>query len=127
MNIIIFLDMNDTLTYNHIMNCRKDYMDKTMIISEKIQDWATYKYLDYWNHCHNIDRENSYHSVELYMLWNEKTYFVKRAMEKNPFNSEWFFWSDIGCCRNDNDKNKFMSFPNYNKVINYDQNNYNIE
>jgi glycosyl transferase family 25 len=122
MNIIIYLDKDDMNVYDFIIECRKDYLNRTHIIFEKIEEWETYKYIDYWNYCHTIDSENSYHSPELYMLWNEKTFFIKRAMQKNPFNSEWFFWTDIGCCRNDSDSEKFMSYPSYNKVINYSRN-----
>ena len=122
MNIIIFLDKDDIYTYNYIMNCRKHFFNKTYIISQKMEEWNTYKYIDYWNYCHSIDSEKDIHSIELYMLWNEKTYFLKKASKLNPFNSDWFFWTDIGCCRNDNDKDKFMTFPNYNKIINYDKN-----
>ena len=122
MNIIIYIDRDDIKAYNFIIEHRKDFMDKTHIIRERIDEWETYKYLDYWKHCYTIDSEKSYHSLELYMLWNEKTYFIERSMRINPFNSEWFFWTDIGCCRNDSDINKFMSYPNYDKIQKYDMN-----
>jgi hypothetical protein len=40
-----------------------------------------------------------YHSPELYLIWAEKAHFVKRAIEINPFQSNYFLWVDIGCFR----------------------------
>lgn len=42
-----------------------------------------------------------YHTPELCALWYEKRFFVKRAIEKNPFQSNYFIWCDAGCARKD--------------------------
>jgi hypothetical protein len=119
MNLIIFLDQfKDHDIYSYIMNIRKDMINKTLIIDRKIEDMNTYKHSDYWNYCYSIDSEK-YHSPELYMLWNEKTYMVEESIRINPYNSDWFFWVDMGCCRNNN--RHFLNFPNYNVVKNYDK------
>lgn len=37
-------------------------------------------------------------SVELNLIWNEKIFLIEKALEKNPFNSDFFFWIDAGIC-----------------------------
>ena len=36
---------------------------------------------------------------EYAMVWNEKSHFLQRAIESNPFASDMFFWCDIGFFR----------------------------
>ena len=118
-NLVIFTDDN---SYETIFNMRKgnNLEHKTHIIVKKLEEWYNYKFLDYYRYCHTIDIENNSHTPELYMLWNEKSYFVKEIIEKNPFNSEWFFWTDIGCVRDIKMLNKIYTYPNDDKIINLD-------
>ncbi len=53
-----------------------------------------------WEAQHMIDPERAIHSVELYKVWYEKKEFVLRAMERNPFSSTKFVWTDAGIMRN---------------------------
>jgi glycosyltransferase involved in cell wall biosynthesis len=116
-NIIIFMD-NDTDILDLIKKYRTNGLDKkTYIINEKLETWETYKYYDYWKYCHSVDIEKERHSPELYMVWNEKTYFINRAINKNPFNSDWFFWTDIGSCRDKNIIKNIKSYFNPNNLF----------
>ena len=36
------------------------------------------------------------------MLWCEKISFVKKTIEKNYFNTDWYGWCDIGYFRESN-------------------------
>jgi hypothetical protein len=116
-NMIIFTDEESAPIINEI-RAKYKLTYATCIIIKKIQDWETYKYYDYWKYCHSIDIEKSYHTPELYMLWNEKTYFVKQSIDLNPFKSYWFFWNDIGCIRNNYMLNFLKNYPNPYKIIN---------
>lgn len=113
-HLIIFTDEEN---YSKISELRKP--ENTVIIKMKISDFVVYDYLDYWKYCKEIDREE-YHTPELYMIWAEKTFFLKRAIDLNPFQSNYFFWSDIGCIR-DKDMLKYIStFPNLKSFSDYD-------
>jgi hypothetical protein len=57
-------------------------------------------------------------SAELNMIWNEKVFLIKRALEINPFNSEYFAWIDAGICEYRNKLPPTSPFPNINKLIN---------
>ena len=48
----------------------------------------------------SVDLEVKLHkTVETYWIWNEKVEMVRKVVEENPFNSELFFWVDIGYLR----------------------------
>ncbi len=55
---------------------------------------------DFWKKQCAMDIEK-YHTPELCALWYEKRFFVKRAIEQNPFQSNYFIWCDAGCARTD--------------------------
>ena len=94
-NMVIFTDLE---SFNYINDIRPESC-RTHIIITSICEFETYKYIDYWKYCQSIDAE-SHPSVELYMIWSEKTYFIQKAINDNIFNSKWFFWIDIGSIRN---------------------------
>ena len=97
-NMIIFCDES---SQNFLLKMRKDYLHKTKIIILPLEEFYTYKYIDHWEKDIKRDHERNYHSKELYMIWNEKSMFVKKAIELNPFDTEYFCWSDIGMIRED--------------------------
>jgi hypothetical protein len=104
--MIIFTDIQN---YEYI-NSRRN-TSNTLIILISIEEFKVAKYMDYWEYCHSIDLEKKHHSKEVYMVWNEKTYFVEKALNLNPFKSDYFFWLDIGCIR---DVNVLKSIHKFN-------------
>jgi hypothetical protein len=91
----------------------------TIIVETKFEEFNCYKYVDIFRAQHAIDHERSIHSVELYLIWNEKSNFLKRAatevekMFKKPHNDK-FLWCDIGCFRVPN--TRFLKWPDANKI-----------
>jgi hypothetical protein len=112
--MIIFTD-NITLPIIQKLCIGKEHMTDIIII-DNINKFHTYKYIDYWNKDVQRDHERNYHSTELYMIWNEKSYFLKLAIDKNTFNTDYFIWTDIGMIREDYYKPLISKFPN-NKTI----------
>ena len=80
----------DTHNYDYISSRRNT--SNTYIIITSIENFVVAKYIHYWKYCHSIDLEKGYHSTDLYMIWNEKTYFIDKAINLNPFNCDYFFW-----------------------------------
>jgi hypothetical protein len=111
-NMIIF---TDTQNYDKIKSLRSE--SNTRIILYELSDFYVYKYKEYFDYCKSIDDE-TYHTPELYMIWNEKTFMCKRAIEFNPFNSDYFCWSDIGCIRNKEMLVDVKDFPNDDMIYN---------
>lgn len=83
-----------------------------IVIIEK-KNWLTQKYKDKFNIFYSNDPEK-YHTINLYMVWNEKTNFLIKAMELT--NSEYLMWTDIGCFRNSKIMDKYINWPDYNKL-----------
>ena len=73
-------------------------MEKVHIEIIEMEDFITAKYD--WDEQYKMDDEkDKNHSRELYMIWNEKINFLKLASEKNPYQTEWFLWCDMGSLR----------------------------
>lgn len=125
--MVIFCDEESE---NFIKELRKDYLSNTHIIVLSLDDFYTSRYKDKFTEHYELDPEQNIHSIPLYMIWAEKSHFLKRAKTINPFDSQFFLWCDIGCFRNRQEKNdvkldmikffpneiKIRSIPN-NKII----------
>ena len=58
--------------------------------------------LDFWKEQHSKDHKKEIHkSYHVYWVWLSKLEFVRRAIEMNPFQSEFFAWVDMGYFRTD--------------------------
>ena len=78
----------------------KELYNKTVFIELEIEDFYSYKnFYNELNKSYYIDREQSIHSVPLYLVWTEKTKFVEKAIKNNYFNSKCFYWVDAGYFR----------------------------
>jgi hypothetical protein len=106
--VVIFTDEQ---SYDKIYDLRKNQLSKTKIVNLPITEWHTYKYLEHWQKDFMRDHERVHHSRKLYMVWNEKSMFVKRAIQMNPFNTDYYCWSDIGMIRNSNYSKYIQNYP----------------
>ena len=85
-----------------IMSKRQHAVNKTLLIVMKLSEvpLATNHDTAFWEHQLEIDPERKRHAgYMVFWVWLSKTYFVTRAIEMNPFQSQVFLWSDIGCFR----------------------------
>jgi len=76
-----------------------------------LNQFYVYSYLSALEKQKALDPENNIHSVELYMIWNEKPYFIKRAMSLAPYNSSHYCWIDIGLVRDPQLSSVMLDFP----------------
>ena len=85
----------------------KELYYKTIFIQLEIEEFYSYKkfYKDFI-HAFEIDIENKYHSVPLYIVWSEKCTFLKKVIQKNYFHSKCFYWIDAGYFREEKFKMK---------------------
>jgi hypothetical protein len=113
--MIIFCDASSR---ELIMGLRKGNPYPSIIAETKFEEFHCYKYVDIFRAQHEIDHEKDMHSVELYLIWNEKSHFLKCAIEiekmfKAPHNDK-FVWCDIGCFRTPN--TRFLKWPDASKI-----------
>ena len=110
--MIIFCDEQNI---NIIRELRKEKTEKTLIILTNFKDFYSYKYINNFIQNQQIDTEaNRGHNAYLYMIWAEKSNFLKRAIELNPFETDYFLWVDIGCFRRPN--TDFLNWPNPTRI-----------
>ena len=117
-NVIIFTDEKGNKVLQEIC---KERQTTTKIIVLPMNQFYTFKYLKHWQKDFERDHEKYYHNIALYMIWNEKSYFVKRAIEENPFNSEYFCWADIGIIRDSNNIQYIRKFPTIRSDVENDK------
>jgi hypothetical protein len=65
----------------------------------ELDTWKLYK--EEWTIQYRKDlfKDRSGHSPELYALWAQKSFFVEKAIQLNPFHTSYFFWCDFGAFR----------------------------
>jgi len=94
---------------------RKNY--PTYYIELSIEQFETYLYKDKMI----IDNTHS-PSVELNLIWNEKIFLIKKSIELNPYNSDFFMWYDAGCCYYRYNNPTIKPFPNIQLLNNLPKN-----
>jgi hypothetical protein len=94
--------------------------ENTVIIETTFADFYTYRYRQSFSNHYLLDTEKHVgHNLLLYMIWSEKSHFLKRAIEMNHFRTEYFLWVDIGCFRVPN--TQYIHWPNPEKVAKLDK------
>lgn len=82
---------------------RQHAKNRTVIVpSMELQDLplGTLYSDGFWQDQLNRDPERSLHiSYKLFWVWLSKSWFTTQAIRLNPFHSDLFLWSDIGCFR----------------------------
>jgi len=81
------------------------------VVVQPVDEWKIQSHRSWFEQCKQYDFEK-YHTVDLYMLWCNKPYFVQQAIKLNPFNSDIFAWVDIGSVRNSHTLACASNFPN---------------
>lgn len=76
-----------------------------------IEQWTTYAFKPQLEKQLEMDPEKDIHTVELYMIWNEKPFFVQRAIALDVFKSTHFCWMDIGMIRDSRLSLLMTEFP----------------
>ena len=107
MDVIIFVDQE---SYDLLSQIYPPKVDRVYKIVE-IEEFEVSKYN--WNYDLEIDPEiEKGHSTNLYRVWAEKTFFLKRVFEEYQ-DIQYLLWVDIGCFRFAETKvdNEFKNFP----------------
>jgi hypothetical protein len=99
-------------TYENTFAGKYPETDKRKYRFVEMEDFVVSKYD--WNQDYVMDIYKSVgHTPKLYQVWAEKTYFLQRAMQENPYSTDYFFWNDIGLFRT---TETFANYPNISNV-----------
>lgn len=105
----------DEYNIEFIKELRKENIENTKIILTRFEDFYSHRYINNFIQHQQYDSEVSRgHNAYLYMIWAEKSNFLKRAIELNPFSTEYFLWVDIGCFRKPN--TEFLNWPSSKRI-----------
>lgn len=98
-------------TGNALEWLKKTFINQTIIfIDLPIEEFYTFQYKFILEQQLNIDPEKHIHSVELYIIWNEKAFFVQRAIQHLRENC-CYSWIDIGMIRDSRLSSLMSHFP----------------
>jgi hypothetical protein len=111
-NIIIFTS-EDLIEYLKEIG---KYNTKMVIIKKNFNEIELFKNYNIWENQFNIDPQKNIRTKECYIIWNSKMNFVKEAIELNPFNSDKFVWTDIGCLRDKRYCDYIKNYPLYKNI-----------
>ena len=94
----------------------KIYENKTVWIETKFSDLYSYKHFKKdFTETYLLSEKKTMHSVPLYIIWAEKSFFLKKSIYRNYFNSECFYWIDAGFFRDINMSRYLYNWPSYDK------------
>ena len=91
-NMIIYTDSKSVAS---IAQARQNKKGCTIIVIQPVQESEIYGLVD-WNYEHERDPKKDVHSIELYIIWNQKTLWLEQVANVNPYRSSHFFWADSG-------------------------------
>lgn len=98
--IVMFSDGPE---YEHMCRIRiqAGLADKFFPVRKPLSEleFSTPEWIDTWNAQLEKSNFKHLHNQELFRIWANKSFFVREAIELNPFNSETFVWCDAGCWR----------------------------
>ncbi|OWA53964.1 hypothetical protein BV898_18387 [Hypsibius exemplaris] len=102
--------VTDSESASEVERLRADFPNETKVIVKSFSDLIEAKRMTMWVEQTQLDHEK-HHTPELYVIWNEKVHLLMEAIEENPFDSDYFLWTDIGCFRDAERAEKLTSYP----------------
>jgi hypothetical protein len=120
-NCYMIIYTGDEKSSQQIQELRKGLENKTKIVILPFENLYCSQFMSYWQKDYARDHER-YHDPSLYIIWNEKTAFIKRAKDLNPFNTEYYCWTDIGMVREEYYLQFINTFPSQKMLSIYDKN-----
>ena len=116
--LAIKINVTDLPTYaisEHYLNSCKNQDNKTLKKKNDLKGSENYKRekgLTHYNREYMLSGEDSFRKV--FSIWTSKILLVQRIIKRNPFNTEFYAWTDVSISRCKRD-------PNYYVKSNYDK------
>ena len=100
--------------------CSENLKSRIKIIAIALYDLPLAKqHESAWDQQYEMDKQKqSGRTKECYILWNSKLWFLMQAIQENPFESDKFVWTDIGCLRTVDSEiqSKLIKYPLYDNI-----------
>lgn len=95
-----------------------EHKDKHTYIIQPISHFYSSKFDSMWTRNYLKDYESSYHSIDLYKIWAEKTHLMQLAIHLNLYKSDYYVWCDIGAFRDAARMDVLSKFPLPHRIEN---------
>jgi hypothetical protein len=99
--IVMFCDDE---TYDWLLNIRTTagLLDRFALIKKPLSEleFSTPDWKEFWDSQCECGPWKGEPYQTMYQIWANKCFFIRDALEKNPFESDYFVWCDAGCWRN---------------------------
>lgn len=120
-NLIIFTNKESYQLIEKLIDKTKQNIH---VIFREFEQFNTYQFKDFWIKNHNISTMELHKNTDwkLNMLWNEKIFFIKEAVQLQIVKTKYYGWCDIGYFRNEPDNvhtNYLTNWPNNDKLANF--------
>jgi hypothetical protein len=120
-NLVIFTDEFSKPIIDSVLETQNEKQNpRIRVILKEHTEFHTYPLKEYWlqNHEKNtlLNKDTEW---KVHMLWSEKIAFVKEAMDRVYFDTEFYGWCDIGYFRCEHDNisyDQMKDWPNLEKV-----------
>jgi len=96
-NMVVFSDRDSS---KQIIEARRNSRGCTLLVRQKLSDTEMFDLTD-WDSQHRKDPEKAIHHIDLYIIWDQKSFWLEAVAKRNPFQSTHFFWTDSGQFRDD--------------------------
>jgi hypothetical protein len=94
---------SDGETYDWLYQLRKEagLLDEFFLIRKPLSalEFSTPEWDAIWDHQSMIGHWKDQSFQKAFRIWANKSYFVQEAIQKDPFESDFFVWCDAGCWR----------------------------
>jgi hypothetical protein len=99
---IVMFSEGETLKWLCKMRDDAGLIDSFFPIQKPFSDleFSSEEWLKIWEYQNSLGSWKDQAFQEVYRIWANKSFFVKEAIEKDPFESDYFVWCDAGCWRN---------------------------
>ena len=116
-SIVFFLD--PSLKESFKLFVEKKNENKVLFINTTVKELDTYKkYINEFNSFkYLVEKGKWFSSIETSIIWSEKITFLKKAIDKNYFNSKCFYWIDADLLKEADLKLFQNKSPNQNNCL----------
>lgn len=100
--IVMFSD-GEVLDYLRQMRDEAGLSERLCLIQKPFETlkFSSSEWIQIWEDQVSKSSYSHLHNQELFRVWSNKAFFVEEAIEKNPFQSDYFVWCDAGCWRDE--------------------------
>jgi hypothetical protein len=99
-SIVLFTD-ETTADMLEAIRTEAGLMDRLYLIKKPFHElkFTDNVWFDHWMNQLAITNWPDLHTVPLFIVWANKSFFVEEVIRINPFQSSYFIWCDAGCWR----------------------------